>query len=157
FGNSTEHTAYIRLRQGIEAPRSGSIELNGPIVAEQIGAQIFIDSWAMVAPGDPELAFELAGKAASVSHDREAVLAAQFLAVMEAQAFVESDINKLLDLGLTFLPAYSLVAHLVNDLRVWHREDSDWKETRERIANVYGYDKYGGNCHIIPNFAVVLL
>jgi ADP-ribosylglycohydrolase len=157
FGISTEHTAFIRLRQGIEASRSGSIELNGAIVAEQIGAQIFIDSWAMVAPGNPKLAFELAGKAASVSHDGEAVLAAQFLAVMEAQAFVESDINKLFDLGLTFLPPLSLVAHLVNDLRAWHVECSDWEGTRERIAKVYGYDKYGGNCHIIPNFAVVLL
>ncbi|MCA9892174.1 MAG: ADP-ribosylglycohydrolase family protein, partial [Anaerolineae bacterium] len=42
MGNSTEHTAYLRLKEGIEAPRSGSIELNGKVVAEQIGAQIFI-------------------------------------------------------------------------------------------------------------------
>ena len=65
FGNSTEHTAFLRLKQGVPAPRSGSIELNGKTVAEQIGAQIFIDSWAMVAPGNPHLAFDLAGKAAS--------------------------------------------------------------------------------------------
>src|SRR6516162_3636534 len=62
FGNSTEHTAFVRLQHGIEAPRSGSIEFNGKIVAEQIGAQIFIDSWAMVAPGNPKLAFDLAAK-----------------------------------------------------------------------------------------------
>ena len=77
FGNSTEHTAFLPLKEGVLAPRSGSIELNGKTVAEQIGAQIFIDSWAMVAPGNPNLAFDLAGKAASVSHDGEAVLAAQ--------------------------------------------------------------------------------
>jgi hypothetical protein len=99
FGNSTEHTAFVRLQQGIEAPRSGSIELNGKIVAEQIGAQIFIDSLAMVTPGNPKLAFDLAGKAASVSHDGEAVLAAQFLAVMEAQAFVQPDTTRCLSLG----------------------------------------------------------
>jgi hypothetical protein len=39
----------------------------GKTVAERIGAQISIDGWAMVAPGDPELAAELAWKAASVS------------------------------------------------------------------------------------------
>ena len=50
LGNSTEHTAYLRLKQGVEAPRSGSIALNGTVVAEQIGAQIFVDGWAMVAP-----------------------------------------------------------------------------------------------------------
>ena len=64
FGNSTEQTAFLPLKEGVLAPRSGSIELNGKTVAEQIGAQIFIDSWAMVAPGNPHLAFDLAGKAA---------------------------------------------------------------------------------------------
>jgi len=43
MGNSTEHTAFLRLKAGMEAPRSGSIEMNGKVVAEQIGAQIFID------------------------------------------------------------------------------------------------------------------
>jgi hypothetical protein len=157
FGNSTEHTAFVRLQHGIEAPRSGSIELNGKIVAEQIGAQIFIDSWAMVAPGNPRLAFDLAGKAAGVSHDGEAVLAAQFLAVMEAQAFVEPDIEALFDVGLSFLPMESVVARLAKDLRTWRAEGRDWKESRARVEEIYGYRKYGGNCHIIPNCAVVLL
>ncbi len=53
LGNSTEHTAYLRLKKGIQAPASGSIGLNSKVVAEQIGSQIFIDGWAMVAPGDP--------------------------------------------------------------------------------------------------------
>jgi ADP-ribosylglycohydrolase len=157
FGNSTEHTAFLRLQEGVPAPRSGSIALNGNTVAEQIGAQIFIDSWAMVAPGNPRLAFDLAGKAASVSHDGEAVLAAQFLAVMEAQAFVESDFFALYDLGLAFLPPDSLVARLAKDIRAWHREQPDWVETRARIEDVYGYEKHRGNCHIIPNCAIVLL
>ena len=46
LGNSTEHTAYLRLKQGVPAPLSGSIELNTRTVAEQIGAQIFIEGWA---------------------------------------------------------------------------------------------------------------
>jgi ADP-ribosylglycohydrolase len=157
LGNSTEHTAFLRLQQGVQAPRSGSIALNGKTVAEQIGAQIFIDSWAMVAPGNPQLAFDLAGKAASVSHDGEAILAAQFLAVMEAQAFVEPDFQALYELGLSFLPPSSLVARLANDVRDWRAEQRHWIETRARIEEVYGYHKYRGNCHIVPNCAVVLL
>ncbi|HEY7037034.1 MAG TPA: ADP-ribosylglycohydrolase family protein, partial [Thermomicrobiales bacterium] len=89
FGNSTEHTAYLRLKHGIPAPESGSIALNGKIVAEQIGSQIFIDGWAMIAPGDPERAADFARRAASVSHDGEAIYGAQVVAAMEAQAFVE--------------------------------------------------------------------
>src|SRR5687767_1679848 len=100
LGNSTEHTAYLRLKRGVSAPRSGSIALNGQVVAEQIGAQTFIDGWAMVAPGDPELAASLAGRAASVSHDGAAIHGAQVLAAMEAQAFVEQDISTLIETGL---------------------------------------------------------
>src|ERR687883_638892 len=32
LGNSTEHTTYLRLKQGILAPDSGSIALNGKLV-----------------------------------------------------------------------------------------------------------------------------
>ena len=33
-GNSTEHTAWLNLKRGMEAPASGSIEVNGRTVAE---------------------------------------------------------------------------------------------------------------------------
>ena len=93
----TEHTAYLRLKNGIQAPDSGSMALNGKVVAEQIGAQIFIDGWAMVSPGDPDQAAALSEKAARVSHDGEAVYGAVVMAVLEAMAFVEQDTNALLD------------------------------------------------------------
>src|SRR5262245_22600703 len=157
MGNSTEHTAYLRLKRGIEAPRSGSIALNGKVVAEQIGAQIFVDGWAMVAPGDPALAADLARRAASVSHDGEAIYGAQVLAAMEAQAFVEPDIDRLLDCGLEFIPDDSVIARLIHDIRNWRVQDGDWRRTRERIAGEYGYDKYGGNCHMVPNHALIVL
>src|SRR5256885_9032765 len=47
LGNSTEHTAYLRLKQGVPTPRSGSPALNGQVLARQIGAQTLIDRWAM--------------------------------------------------------------------------------------------------------------
>ena len=42
-GHSAEDTAFQNLKQGIDAPDSGSIKTNGKVIAEQIGAQIFID------------------------------------------------------------------------------------------------------------------
>jgi ADP-ribosylglycohydrolase len=157
MGNSTEHTAFLRLKSQIPAPLSGAIATNGQTVAEQIGAQIFIDGWALVAPGNPQLAAELARKAGSVSHDGEAIYAAQLLAAMEAQAFVESSIDQLIETGLKYIPADCLVTQLINDVRKWHREDGDWRVTREWIEQKYGYDKFPGNCHVIPNHAVIIL
>ncbi|MBV9470478.1 MAG: ADP-ribosylglycohydrolase family protein, partial [Abitibacteriaceae bacterium] len=155
-GNSTEHTAYQRLKSGIPAPDSGSIATNGKVVAEQIGAQIFIDGWGMVAPGDPEFAADLARRAASVSHDGEAIYGAQVIAAMEAQAFIESDINKLIDTAIALIPQDSVIYRMIGDIRYWHSEEKDWRKTREKIAANYGYDKYGGNCHMVPNHGLII-
>jgi ADP-ribosylglycohydrolase len=157
MGNSTEHTAYLRLKSGIPAPRSGSMGLNGKVVAEQIGAQIFIDGWAMVAPGDPELAADLARRAASVSHDGEAVYGAQVLAAMEAQAFVESDIHRLLDVGTFFIPRDSVIYRLIADVRERHAAERDWRTARAWLAEEYGYHRYGGNVHVVPNHGLIIL
>lgn len=156
MGNSTEHTAFLRLKHGISAPQSGSMALNGKVVAEQIGSQIFIDGWAMVAPGDPELAADLARRAASVSHDGEAIYGAQVVAALEAQAFLEADINKLIDTAVGLIPGNSLIYRLISDIREWHAKESDWRKTRAQIAAHYGYDKYGGNCHMVPNHALII-
>jgi ADP-ribosylglycohydrolase len=157
MGNLTEHTAYLRLTHGITAPKSGSIAMNGKVTAEQIGAQIFIDGWAMVAPGDPELAADLARKAASVSHDGEAIYGAQMLTAMEAQAFVETDLNKLIETGLRFIPKHSTIYRLINDLRDWRAAEPDWRKTRIKIVDKYGYSVYPGFCHIVPNHALIHL
>lgn len=157
FGVSTEHTAYLRMKHGIMPPQSGSIALNGKTVAEQIGAQIFIDGWGMLCPGDPELAVEFARKAACVSHDGEAIYGAQIIAALEAQAFVESDLAKLLDVAVGFIPKDSAIYRLIADIREWRAGISEWRTAREKIVANYGYDKYGGNCHMVPNHALIHL
>jgi ADP-ribosylglycohydrolase len=157
LGNSTEHTAYLRLKQGIPAPESGSIALNGKVVAEQIGAQIFIDGWGLVCPGDPEKAAALAAKAARVSHDGEAVIAAQVIAAMEAQAFIDPDLNLLLDTACHLIPSDSTIYAVIDDLREWRAKYSDWREARQRIAEQYGYAQFPGNVHVVPNHALVQL
>jgi len=156
MGNSTEHTAYLRLKQGIAAPRSGSTQMNSRVVAEQIGGQIFIDGWAMVSPGEPDRAAELARRAASVSHDGEGVYGAQVVAAIESLAFVESDIDKLIDRAVTYIPKESVIYRMIADIREWHAKEKDWHKARRNLAGSYGYDKYGGNCHMVPNHGLII-
>ncbi|KAK7408787.1 hypothetical protein QQX98_009031 [Neonectria punicea] len=156
-GISTEHTVFLNLKNGIAAPQSGAASTNGLTMAQQIGAQIFIDGWAMVAPGNPALASRLAEAAARVSHDGEAVYAAKLWAAMEAEAFVSKDIYHLLDVGLGVIPKDSLVAQMIADVRSWVHQGSDWRQTRQQIEDNYGYDKYSGICHVIPNHAVMIM
>ncbi|MBW3696173.1 ADP-ribosylglycohydrolase family protein [Vibrio sp. T187] len=158
YGQSTEHTAWLNLRNGIEAPASGSIETNGKTVAEQIGAQIFIDGWALINPAMPDKAAQYAREAAKASHDGEAVHAAVMIAVMESQAFVEKDLNALIDLGLTYIPKDSDIAKVITDVRAWHSQNpTDWNWAFSQLKQYYGYDKFDGTCHVMPNHGLIIL
>ena len=159
YGVSTEHTAYLNLLSGIPAPASGSIRQNGSTVAEQIGGQIFIDTWGLVAAGDPARAARYARAAASVSHDGEALNGAAFIAACIAAAFRESDIEAILDTALALIPADSRYAAVVGAVRAFHaaHPEDDWHACRQMLEEQWGYDRYPGACHVIPNAGVCAL
>ncbi len=157
-GVSTEHTAYNNLKKGIPAPQSGSIEQNGIILAEQIGGQIFIDTWGLINLGDPAAAAKMATTAASVSHDGNGVYGAAFLAACIAKAYDAKSIDEILDCGMEYIPADSTYAAVVNAVRAFHKENpDDWKKCMQYLIDEWGYDKYTGVCHIIPNAGVCIL
>ncbi len=158
YGVSTEHTAYLNLLNGIPAPRSGSVEQNGSTVAEQIGGQIFIDCWGLVSPGNPEQAARLATAAASVTHGGNGVYGGVFIAVCIALAFRMRDAGEIMEQALSYIPADCEYTRAVNAVRAYHRAHPDnWRECFAYIHDNFGYDKYSGNCHIIPNSCVIIM
>lgn len=156
LGLSTEHTAYLRLKDGILPPKSGSVALNGPLVAEQIGAQIFIDGWGLINPGNSVAAADFARRAACVSHDGAAIEGAQVIAAMVARAFTARGVGELFEAGRQVISADGIIRRLMDDICAWHASGLDWRVGFEQIQAHYGYDRYGGNCHIVPNHAIIL-
>jgi len=157
YGVSTEHTAYLNLKTGMPAPESGSAETNGIIMAEQIG-QIFIDTWGLVFPGNIKKAAEYAAIAASVSHDGNGIYGAAFIAACIAAAYDTEDVEKLIDAGLSQIPPDCTYAKVVNAVREFHRKNpGDFRLCLEYLQDNWGYDKYTGVCHIIPNAGVCVL
>ncbi len=158
YGISTEHTAFLNLKNGIEAPRSGSIEINGKIIAEQIGGQIFIDTWGLIFPGNPQKAAEYAMIAASVSHDGDGLYGAGFMAACIARAFETDDIEDIIITGMNCIPkdcTYNKVVQAVLDF--YKKEPSNWRLCFKMLEDDWGYDKYTGVCHIIPNAGVCIM
>ncbi len=159
YGMSTEHTAYMNLKAGVPAPHSGSAALNGLTVAEQIGGQIFIDTWGLIAPNDPARAASYAKKAASVSHDRNGIYGGMFIAACIAAAFNAQSVMDIIEAGLAQIPSdceYTRMCRAVIDFRQTSNDD-DWEKCFFFVRDNFGYDKYPGNCHIIPNAAVIIL
>ncbi len=158
YGVSTEHTSYLNLRAGIMAPRSGSVEQNGAAVAEQIGGQIFIDAWGLVVPNDPALAGEYAQKAASVGHGGNGVYGGMFVAAAISAAFTAPNMDSILDQALAVIPQDCEYARVVRDIRRYHGEHpGNWRDCFQYIHANWGYDRYPGACHIIPNSAVIIM
>ncbi|MGO4689186.1 ADP-ribosylglycohydrolase family protein [Glaciibacter sp. 2TAF33] len=155
FGRSTEHTAFLNLKAGIHAPASGSIARNGQTLAEQIGAQIFSDAFAMMHPGDAKRAVALTRAAASVSHDGVALDCAGFLAAMRANAFEERNLDRLIDGARTFVTDPRLT-RLVDDVCENSNSTRDWREVRDWVDAEYGYSQYTGPCHALSNTAMTL-
>ena len=158
FGISTEHTAYLNLRAGIAAPQSGSIAQNGTTVAEQIGGQIFIDSWGWVNPGNPERAAKMSAMAASVAHDGDGLNGARFCAAAIAQAFVATSMEEIVETALKQIDPASTYARVTRAVIEFHAgHPDDWRACRDMLGAQWGYDRYPGVCHIIPNAGVTVM
>ena len=121
---------------------------------EWIGAQIRADIFGYVAPGWPEKAAELAYQDASISHVKNGIYGEMFVAAMLAAAFVENDIEKIVNIGLSEIPRKCRLAEAVHDTLAWCRESSDWEEVWQKIFDKYGH--YHG-VHTINNAALVVM
>jgi hypothetical protein len=55
------------------------------------------------------------------------------------RAFVEPDLDKLLDIGVSVIPADSLIARMIAELRDLRAREPDWRKAREWLAEGYGY------------------
>ena len=156
---STEHRAYMNLRRGVKAPESGSSRINGKTASEQIGGQIFSDTWGLICPGDPERAAAYARTAASVSHDGNGLHGAAFIAASVAAAFEAESVDEILDAGLRVLPDDCDYANVVRAVRAFHDahpQEEAFRKCRDYVEKEWGHDKFPGGWHIIPNAGICI-
>lgn len=159
YGVSTECTAYTNLKAGARPPLSGSAQLNGLTTAEQIGGQIFIDGWGLVAPANEERAAQFAAKAACVTHGENGVYGGMFIAAAVSAAFDAKDIYEVLRRALHVIPQDCTYAVMVRDIwEFWEQnKHRDWTYCLWHIRENWWRDRYPGNCHIMPNAAMMML
>ena len=100
------------MRKGLIPPLSGWVGSE----PRSNGAWIRSEIWACLAPGHPEIAVRYAYEDAIVDHSEEGVYAEVFCAAVQSAAFVESDKLKLIEIGLSWVPAKSALARGIQNV-----------------------------------------
>ncbi len=104
---------------------------------EWIGAMIRADGFAYGAAGHPELAAELAWRDASFSHVKNGIYGEMFAAAMIAAAFVESDMEKIVEIGLSEIPSNCRLAHDVKKAVEIAKQSENQLELVSRIWEAF--------------------
>lgn len=118
------------LKMGLLPPLSGAVDNN---FGDSNGCFIRSEIWACLAPGRPETAAAYAYEDAIVDHKGEGVYAELFFAAVQSAAFVESNKQKLIDIGLSYIPKDCGVAKGINTVLNAYRQGKTWKEARELL------------------------
>lgn len=120
------------MSRGILPPVSGAFNnwyRNG------MGAAIRSEIWGLIAPGMPDIAAAYAYMDASTDHTDDGLFGEMFLAAMESAAFTESDPQKIIDIGLAFVPEKCAIRSAVEMVRKSVREGKSPLEIREKVIS----------------------
>ena len=138
------------LKQGVRPPESGRHELG-----EFMGGQMKGEFWGFLLPGNPEAAAEYGRIDAEVSFHTDGVHGEMFMAALTAEAFFESDPEKLLQAGLAMIPTDCDYARCIRDVMEWRRQwPDDWEKAHEQIDAKWAPEGRDKNRRVFPNNAV---
>ena len=128
------------LRRGIPTPISG---YHANRYKDSCGSFIRSEIWACLCPGHPELATRYACFDSSIDHADEGTYGEVFFAAMQSAAFVESDVKKLIDIGLSYIPTASALHKGNTRVKECYESGMTYEEARDvvfrEVAGAFSY------------------
>ncbi len=133
---TAERVAYRNLVNQIPIPQT-AIHLNP--YREWIGAQIRADAWGYAMAGRPSSAAELAFRDARISHVKNGIYGEMMASAMVAAAFCLEEPEKIIDAGLSVIPARSRLSEAVRNVVEWSRREDSWQDCWSLVKQNYGH------------------
>jgi ADP-ribosylglycohydrolase len=130
---------YARHLMDIEVkpPMTGFISFN-PWAEFNVSGQFLCETYGLLAPAMPQTASKIGLHYTKVAIDYEPAQTTQLFTSMIAMAFVENDINKILDAGVASIDPASNTLKIINEVKNWHRQNpTNWKESRRLLKEKY--------------------
>lgn len=151
---TAERVAYKNIVNAIAPPQSAYFR--NPY-REWIGAQIRADFYGYIAPGYPELAAEMAWRDARISHTKNGIYGAMWVAAMLSAAAITDDIEEIIRIGLSEIPQNSRLNQKINEAMAWKEEGLSWEAAVDRVHSQYDETIGHDWCHTIPNAMIITL
>ncbi len=148
---TAERAVYRDLLDGVD-PCAAATTRNP--YREWIGAQIRADLYGSICPGEPHRAAALAWRDARLSHVRNGVYGALFVAAMAAAASVADDVTSVLDAGLSVVPPRSRLARAVGLARDLARRGMPHEAAVDELCAAHDGLHW---VHVLPNASAVAL
>lgn len=123
------------MDEGLLPPATGSKANNENWY--RITAQLVNEIWGAFYPGMTHKAGDRAEWGGRISCDDWALHPTRAYAVMYSAAFFEKDIQRIVQIAADQLPADSPFLRGIQDVQRWHRENPDWRKTRQLIHDKY--------------------
>ncbi|HHY09318.1 MAG TPA: ADP-ribosylglycohydrolase family protein [Firmicutes bacterium] len=101
---TAERVAYLNALQFFAPPETA--RWMNPY-REWIGAQIRADLWGWITPGNPRYAAELAYRDAAISHTKNGIYGAMFVAALISACFAVDNVSDAILIALDYVPAES--------------------------------------------------
>lgn len=143
--------AISNHRIGLRAPLSGQYRNK---FYDGMGGSIRSELWACLAPANPSLAAQFAREDACTDHTKDGLYAEMFLAAVESAAFAETDLAKLIEIGISYIGKESKLYHAFEDVQKQWKDKQDVFAVREYILQKYPSDNW---TDVTINISFVLL
>ncbi len=145
FKNSQYHLWHANagarraLGQGIKAPWSGHPKYN--FHANDIDFQIEADFIGLMCPGLPRQSNRFCDRVGRVMNYGDGLYGGMFVCGMYSAAFFENNPRKLVESGLSCIPAKSQYGLLIKDLLDWSaRYPNDWRKVWQLLEDKWDKD-----------------
>jgi len=149
---TAERVAFLNRVNGFTPPASATHK--NPY-REWIGAQIRADDYGYINPGNPSVAADMAWRDACVSHTKNGIYGAMFVAAMLAAAAVCDDVREVIQRGLAEIPLKSRLYEAVHEILAMCEAAKSMDDCAASIHSRWDENDAHDWCHTIPNAMIV--
>lgn len=126
----------------VKPPFTGYVSLN-PWAEFNVSGQFLCETFGLLAPGMPQTAAKIGLHYTKVAIDHEPAQTTQLFTAMIATAFMEKDINKILDAGIAAVDPKSNTLKIIQEVQQWHRQNpANWQESRRLLKEKYTQENH---------------